>query len=103
MLFVGKIIVLLFLIRIILPKRVTSLIARVLKARYFPSGDILSATLGSNPSYSWRSIFNNVEVIRKGTRCRVGNGKQIHICDDKWLPTPTTHKVITPPPPLITS
>ena len=30
----------------------TSLIARVLKARYFPSGDILSATLGSNPSYS---------------------------------------------------
>ena len=31
----------------------TSLIARVLKAHYFPSGDILNATLGSNPSYSW--------------------------------------------------
>ena len=75
----------------------TSLIARVLKARYFPSGDILSATLGSNPSYSWRSIFNSLEVIKKGTRWRVGNGKQIHIWDDKWLPTPTTHKVITPP------
>ena len=74
----------------------TSLITRVLKARYFPSGDILSATLGSNPSYSW-SIFNSLEVIRKGTRWRVGNGKQIHIWDDKWLPTPTTHKVITPP------
>ena len=75
----------------------TSLIARVLKACYFPSGDILSATLGSNSSYSWRSIFNSLEVIRKGTRWRVGNGKQIHIWDDKWLPTPTTHKVITPP------
>ena len=35
----------------------SSLIARVLKARYFPTGDILSATLGSSPSYSWRSIF----------------------------------------------
>ena len=53
----------------------TSLFARVLKARYFPSGDILSAILGSNPSYSWRSIFNSLEVIRKGTRWRVGNGK----------------------------
>ena len=27
----------------------------------------------------------------------MGNGKQIHIWDDKWLPTPTTHKVITLP------
>ena len=77
----------------------SSLIARVLKARYFPSGDILSATLGSNPSYSWRSIFHSLDVIRKGTRWRVGNGKQIHIWDDKWLPTPTTYKVITPKQP----
>ena len=30
-----------------------------------------------------------MEVIQKGTRWRVGNGKQIHIWDDKWLPTPT--------------
>ena len=75
----------------------SSLIARVLKARYFPTDDILSATLGSSPSYSWRSIFNSLGVIRKGTRWRVGNGKQIHIWDDKWLPTPSTHKVISPP------
>jgi len=26
----------------------------------------------------------------------VGNGKTIHIWDDKWLPTPTTYKVISP-------
>ena len=25
----------------------------------------------------------------------MGNGKRIHIWDDKWLPTPTTHKVIS--------
>ena len=73
------------------------LISRVLKARYFPTGDILSASLGSSPSYSWRSIFNSLCVIRKGSRWRVGNGKQIHIWDDKWLSTPSTHKVISPP------
>ena len=35
-------------------------------------------------------------MIKKGTRWRVGNGRQIHIWEDKWLPTPTSHKVITP-------
>ncbi|KAL0004281.1 hypothetical protein SO802_011842 [Lithocarpus litseifolius] len=75
----------------------TSLLARVLKAR-----DILCATLGTNPSYSWQSIFNSLEVIRKGTRWCVGNGKKIHIWDDKWLPTPTTYKVITSPNNLLT-
>ena len=74
-----------------------SLMARVYKAKCFPYDDILNAKLGSNPSYAWRSIFNSLEVIRKGTRWRVGNGKRIHIWEDKWLPTPTTHKVISTP------
>ena len=72
-----------------------SLMARVYKAKYFPYDDILNAKLGSNPSYAWRSMFNSLEVIRKGTRWRVGNGKRIHLWEDKWLPTPTTHKVIS--------
>ena len=72
-----------------------SLMARVYKAKYFPYDDILNAKLGSNPSYAWRSMFNSLEVIRKGTRWRVGNGKRIHLLEDKWLPTPTTHKVIS--------
>ena len=36
-------------------------------------------------------------MIRKGSRWRVGNGRLIHIWEDKWLPTPTTYKVISPP------
>ncbi|XP_023872147.1 uncharacterized protein LOC111984763 [Quercus suber] len=72
-------------------------VARVLKSRYFPTGDILNAKLGNSPSYSWRSIHSSLEVIRKGTRWRVGNRKLIHIWDDKWLPTPFTYKPISPP------
>ena len=71
--------------------------ARVYRAKYFPYDNILSAKLGSNLGYAWRSIFNSLEVIRKGTRWWVGNGKRIHIWEDKWLPTPTTHKVISTP------
>ena len=44
-----------------------------------------------------RSIHRSLEVIHKGTRWRVGNGKTIHIWEDKWLPTPTTYKAISPP------
>ena len=74
-----------------------SLCAKVFKARYYPNGDVLNSKLGCSPSYTWRSIFKGLEVIRKGTHWRVGNERLIHIWKDKWLPTPTTYKVISPP------
>ena len=46
----------------------SSLVAKVLKARYFPTGDVLNAKLGSSPSYSWRSIYSSLEIIRRGTQ-----------------------------------
>ena len=75
----------------------SSLMARLYKAKYFPNYDVLGASIGSNPSYAWRSIHKSMEVLKQGTRWRVGNGKLKHIWDDKWLPTPTTYKVISPP------
>ena len=73
-----------------------SLVAHIYKARYFPYSNIMGANLGYNPSYAWRSIYNNLEVIRKGTRWRIRNGRMIHIREDKWLPTPTTNKICSP-------
>ena len=46
----------------------SSLAARILKVKYFPYCDVISASLGSNPSYTWRSIHNSLEVLRRGTR-----------------------------------
>ena len=43
--------------------------------------------------------MNGLEVIKQGTRWRVGNGNLIHIWDDKWMSMPTTYMVISPPPP----
>lgn len=42
-----------------------SLVARVLKAKYFPHGDITSAPLGSNPSFTWRSLLSAREMVCK--------------------------------------
>ena len=44
-----------------------SLAARILKAKYFPYCDVLNASLGSNPSYTWRSIYNSLEILKRGT------------------------------------
>ena len=73
-----------------------SLVAQIYKARYYQRGDVFQAKLGFSPSYTWRSIFNGLEVVKRGTRWRVGNGERILIWEDKWLPTPTTYKVISP-------
>ena len=62
-----------------------------------PTSDVLNAKLGNSPSYSWRSIYNSLKVLKEGTRWRVGNGKRIHIWDDRWMPNPSTYKVINPP------
>ena len=74
-----------------------SLYSKVYKVDTTQMGTFLNSKLGCNPSYTWRSIFQGLEVIRKGTRWRVGNGRLIHIWVNKWLPTPTTYKVISPP------
>ncbi|XP_073291141.1 uncharacterized mitochondrial protein AtMg00310-like [Primulina huaijiensis] len=64
-----------------------SLVARVLKARYFKHKDILEANLGNNPSFIWRSIIWSRQLIFKGVSWRVGNGKRIQTFRDKWIPS----------------
>ena len=41
--------------------------------------------------------MQGLEVVKKGTRWRVGNGRFIHIWNDKCLPSPTTYKVVSLP------
>ena len=43
-----------------------SLFHRVYKAKYFPKGDFLNASLGKHPSYSWRSIMSVQKTIQLG-------------------------------------
>ncbi|KAG8495217.1 hypothetical protein CXB51_012851 [Gossypium anomalum] len=62
------------------------LLAKVLKARYYPFTDILSAKVGSYPSFTWRSICSARELIADGMLWQVGNGARINIWNDPWLP-----------------
>jgi hypothetical protein len=70
---------------------------QILKAKYFPKVPFLEASLGTRPSYAWRSIFKARELMRQGLEWRIGDEKSIKVWGDKWLPTPTTYEVQTPP------
>ncbi|KAA3468935.1 reverse transcriptase [Gossypium australe] len=69
------------------------LLARILKARYFPHTDILSAKVGSYPSFTWRSICNSRDLIADGMLWRIGQGSSVNIWDDPWLPGKDNNRV----------
>lgn len=65
-----------------------SLMAKVLKARYYLRTSVLRASLGHNPSYVWRSILATKDGVIQGSRLQVGSGHKISISKDPWLPGP---------------
>ncbi|XP_062089159.1 uncharacterized protein LOC133795722 [Humulus lupulus] len=62
-----------------------SLVSRLFQARYFRNGNYLTAELGPNPSYIWRSLWEVKSLVKNGARCRVGNGETIFITSDPWV------------------
>jgi hypothetical protein len=62
-----------------------SLLARVLKARYFPNSSLFNADLGYNPSYSWKSLWLSMEVLKKGCRWLFGEGNKVKVMGEPWL------------------
>ena len=49
----------------------TSLCATVLRAKYFPSGDLLNCQLKKGSSYTWQSIWAGVQTFKRGHILRV--------------------------------
>jgi hypothetical protein len=70
--------------------------AQLLMAKYCPNGRLMEADEGPGISYSWRSIVQGIKASRKGIIWRVGDGEQIRIWEDPWLPRGATRRPITP-------
>ena len=69
--------------------------ARVLRAKYYPDGNILKARAKKGSSYTWQSIVPGIQTFNKGCIWRVGNGLKINIWEDDWIPQSPSRKVIT--------
>ena len=65
-----------------------SLCARLLKAKYFPHGNLLDTSFPSNSSPTWKGIEHGLELLKKGTIWRVNNGQNIQIWRDNWVELP---------------
>jgi ribonuclease HI len=62
-----------------------SLLAKVFKAKYFPTSNFLQAKPGHRSSYSWQSIMKASWILKKGCLWLIGNGKTTNIWSDRWL------------------
>ena len=73
-----------------------SLLHRVFKSKFFPNCSFMEAPDSSSGSCAWRSILKGREVLARGARWRVGNGKSIKIWDDPWLPSLEHPRILSP-------
>lgn len=59
-----------------------ALLSRIFKAKYF--------------SDSWKSIFSAIEVVKRGTLWRIGDGKNVSVWGDDWIHRDICRKPFTP-------
>lgn len=64
-----------------------SLLARVLKGRYYRhSNPMMIKRTNNNPSYGWRSIVASRQILQQGLR-KIGNGHDTRAWEEPWLQT----------------
>jgi hypothetical protein len=73
----------------------SSILTRVLKAKYFPRSGFLDAN--NNPSYTWRSIHSTMPLLSLGYRWKIGDRNKIDAWIDPWIRTRINMQPTTTP------
>lgn len=73
-----------------------SILSKTLKSKYFPKGTIKDAKVGYTPSYVWRNIFSARDLVLEGSRWCIGNGSNVKVWTDGWLPKNAGFKALSP-------
>lgn len=58
---------------------------RLLKAIYYPNGDLAQAKRKRNDSWAWASLIHGRDLVLESGRWTVGNGNSIGILEHRWL------------------
>ena len=78
-------------------KNPNTLTGQILQAKYYSGGNILEAWVSKTASYAWKSISGSRALIREGLIWQIGNGEQVKIWGDKWVPTSATFSIQSSP------
>ena len=73
-----------------------SLCATILRAKYYPDGDLLNFKPKHGASFIWQSIMEGITTLKRGYIWQVGNGYNINTWEDAWIPNCATRKIMTP-------
>lgn len=73
-----------------------SLCARLLRAKYYPQGNILDTVFSGNASAVWRGIEHGLDLVKQAIIWRVGDGPRIRVWRDPWIPRGPGFRPITP-------
>ncbi|XP_012837869.1 PREDICTED: uncharacterized protein LOC105958402 [Erythranthe guttata] len=71
------------------------LLSRLLRAKYFPSGNFWSTPMGLRPSVTWRSLLLARLHVKDGLRFCIGNGEHTSIWGDPWIKEDGNFCIIT--------
>ncbi|GAU46064.1 hypothetical protein TSUD_401430 [Trifolium subterraneum] len=75
-----------------------TLVAKLIKARYFPRSSLFEAPLRYNPSFAWRSMWHARQILSLGCRWRIESGENIRVMHDPWLRGKVNKWVPSPQP-----
>ncbi|XP_048622814.1 uncharacterized protein LOC125591926 [Brassica napus] len=64
-----------------------SLVARVLRGRYYRLSSPLRVNSTNNPSYVWNSISAARKLLLLGIRLKIHSGYDVKVWEDPWIPT----------------
>jgi hypothetical protein len=70
-----------------------SLCAKVLKGRYYPKCSFIDSVPTRSSSFTWRSLMYGKSLLERSVLWRVGNGEEIRITKDKWIPDAPRHPI----------
>ncbi|GKC16984.1 hypothetical protein Tco_1013766, partial [Tanacetum coccineum] len=73
----------------------TTLAARILKARYFPRSSFFDSKIGYRPSYIGRSFLSVKNIVRKGCKWNISNGRSVNVWNEFWV---DDHRSLGPKP-----
>ena len=62
---------------------------QTLKSKYYPNGKFEDTVFSGNASSTWTAISHGLDLLKEGLIWRVGNGNNIRIWRDPWIPHPT--------------